>query len=64
MVKTKLVKYVTTLISASKQAEGSLKATVPKGLVDLFELKSGDKLEWNFDHTKGKLEATVKKLEE
>ena len=58
-----MVKYTSRLVSASTKWKDSLRTTMPKELVDIFELKPGDGLEWEFDYTKGKAEAVVRKIE-
>lgn len=58
-----LAKYVSSLTAASGKGKASLRTTVPKELVDLFEMKNGGKIEWEFDPTKGKLEAVVRRLD-
>ena len=58
-----MVKYTSSLTSASTTWKESLRTTVPKELVDMFGLKPGDKLEWEFNPTGGKLEATIRKAE-
>ncbi len=57
-----MAKFVSSLTSAYGKGAGSLRTTVPKELVDLFEMKDGGKIEWEFDPTKGKLEAVVRKV--
>ena len=58
-----MAKYLSSLTAASGRGKASLRTTVPKELVDLFEMKNGGKLEWEFDPRKGKLEATVRRAE-
>jgi hypothetical protein len=50
------------LTAASGKGKASLRTTVPKELVDLFEMEDGGKIEWEFDPRLGKLEAVVRKI--
>lgn len=44
----------TTIARASTKSD-SLRTTVPTGIVQQFNLKEGDKLEWNIEPRKNKL---------
>jgi bifunctional DNA-binding transcriptional regulator/antitoxin component of YhaV-PrlF toxin-antitoxin module len=51
----------TTLTKASTKSE-SLRTTVPSGIVNHFELKEQDQLDWNIEVQEGKLIIIVKPL--
>jgi bifunctional DNA-binding transcriptional regulator/antitoxin component of YhaV-PrlF toxin-antitoxin module len=51
----------TTLTKASSQS-GSLRTTVPAGIVSHFELREQDHLDWNIEIKGGKLIIVVKPL--
>ena len=57
-----MAKFVSSLTAASGKGKASLRTTVPKELVDLFEMKAGGKIVWEFDPKIGRLEAIVRKL--
>jgi hypothetical protein len=47
-----------------RENKGSMLVTIPKGLVKLLKVESGDKLLWNADITNDKLVVTVEPLKE
>ncbi len=51
----------TTLTKASSKSE-SLRTTVPTGIVNHFDLKEQDQLDWNIEVQGGKLIILVKPL--
>jgi len=51
----------TTLTKASTKSE-SLRTTVPAGIVNHFDLKEQDQLDWNIEAKEGKLIILVKPL--
>ena len=51
----------TTLTRASTKSE-SLRTTVPAGIVNHFNLKEQDQLDWNIEVQEGKLAIVIKPL--
>jgi bifunctional DNA-binding transcriptional regulator/antitoxin component of YhaV-PrlF toxin-antitoxin module len=49
---------ITTLAKQTSKSD-SLRTTVPAGIVRQFELKEGDKIEWNIETRKNKLVIVV-----
>jgi bifunctional DNA-binding transcriptional regulator/antitoxin component of YhaV-PrlF toxin-antitoxin module len=51
-----------TVLSKATTTSRSLRTTVPSGIVNQFNLKKGDKLEWEIKAEDGKLVIVVKPL--
>jgi hypothetical protein len=47
-----------------RENKGSMLVTIPKGLVKLLRVESGDKLLWNADITDDKLVVTVEPIKQ
>lgn len=51
-----------TVLSKATTTSKSLRTTVPSGIVNQFNLKKGDKLEWEIKAENGKLVIVVKPI--
>lgn len=54
---------LSSTVGIAKLGTKSLRATVPEGVVAYFDLKAGDKLEWNMEIEGGEKVVKIKKME-